>query len=195
VATISRLLQIIGLFCKRAISKRLYSAKEIYKLKEPTNRSHPIPVVTDWSPLCSVNASRHTCEWDMSHICTSRVTHMNYEWVTSHMWMCHVNCLNETCHAYDWVLLLMRMRSVMSRRWMSHVTPVNESCHTRERVMERVMSHTWASHVIHMHEMYTYEWVMPLIWMNHVTSHIWMSHVTHMNESCHTYDWGMSHMN
>ena len=28
VATISRLLQMIGLFCKRALSKRLYSAKE-----------------------------------------------------------------------------------------------------------------------------------------------------------------------
>jgi len=26
-----------------------------------------------------------------------------------------------------------------------------------------------------------------------VMSHIWMSHVTHMNESCHTYKWVMSH--
>jgi hypothetical protein len=42
VATISRLLQIIGLFCKRALYKRLYSAKETYNLKEPTDRSHPI---------------------------------------------------------------------------------------------------------------------------------------------------------
>jgi len=42
-ATISRLLQIIGLFCKRALQKRLYSAKETYHFKEPTNCSHPIP--------------------------------------------------------------------------------------------------------------------------------------------------------
>jgi len=42
VATISRLLKIIGLFCKRALSKRLNSAKETHNLKEPTNRSHPI---------------------------------------------------------------------------------------------------------------------------------------------------------
>ena len=42
VATISRLLKIIGLFCKRALQKRLYSAKETYDFKEPTNRSHPI---------------------------------------------------------------------------------------------------------------------------------------------------------
>jgi len=40
VATISGLLKIIGLFCKRALQKRLYSAKETYNFKEPTNRSH-----------------------------------------------------------------------------------------------------------------------------------------------------------
>jgi len=39
---ISRLLIIIGLFCKRALEKRRYSAKETYNFKEPTNRSHPI---------------------------------------------------------------------------------------------------------------------------------------------------------
>jgi len=43
VATVSRLLEIIVLFCKRALIKRWYSAKETYNFKEPTNRSHPIP--------------------------------------------------------------------------------------------------------------------------------------------------------
>ena len=42
VATISRLLKIIGLFRKRALSKRLYSAKETSNSKEPTNRSQRI---------------------------------------------------------------------------------------------------------------------------------------------------------
>ena len=42
VAPISRLLKIIGLFCKRALQNRRYSAKETYDFKEPTNRSHPI---------------------------------------------------------------------------------------------------------------------------------------------------------
>ena len=42
VATIRRLLKIIGLFCKRALYKRLYPAKETYNFKEPTHRSHPI---------------------------------------------------------------------------------------------------------------------------------------------------------
>ena len=42
VATISRLPENIGLFCKRALENRWYSTKETYHFKEPTNRSHPI---------------------------------------------------------------------------------------------------------------------------------------------------------
>jgi len=42
VATISRLLKMVGLFCKRVLCKRWYSAKETYNIKEPTNRFHPI---------------------------------------------------------------------------------------------------------------------------------------------------------
>ena len=37
VDTISRLLEIVGLFCKRAIKKRRYSANETYNVKEPTD--------------------------------------------------------------------------------------------------------------------------------------------------------------
>jgi len=47
VATISRLLKIIGLFCKRALEKRQYSAKETCNFKEHTNRSHPISMRTE----------------------------------------------------------------------------------------------------------------------------------------------------
>jgi len=54
VATISRLLKTIGLFWKRAPSKRLYSAKETYDFKEPTDRSHLILVVTQSVRLLSV---------------------------------------------------------------------------------------------------------------------------------------------
>jgi len=57
VATIqgSRLHKIIGLFCKRALSKRLYSAKETYIFKEPTNHSHPIS-----ESKCRTDGSRST---------------------------------------------------------------------------------------------------------------------------------------
>ena len=46
VATITRLLETIGLFCERTLQKKLYSTKETYNLKEPTNRRHPILVVS-----------------------------------------------------------------------------------------------------------------------------------------------------
>jgi len=42
VASVSMIDKIIGLFSKRALYKRLYSAKETYNFIGPTNRSHPI---------------------------------------------------------------------------------------------------------------------------------------------------------
>ena len=48
MATISRLLQIIGFFCKRALYKRWDSAKETFNFEEPTNRSHPIQKETSY---------------------------------------------------------------------------------------------------------------------------------------------------
>jgi len=42
VATISRLLQIIGLFCRILSLLQSSFATETYNFKEPTNRSHPI---------------------------------------------------------------------------------------------------------------------------------------------------------
>jgi len=42
VATISRMLKNIGLFCKRALQKRPVFCKETCIFKHPTNRSHPI---------------------------------------------------------------------------------------------------------------------------------------------------------
>jgi len=41
VALVSSIDSMIGLFCKRALWKRLYSAEETYNLIELTNRSHP----------------------------------------------------------------------------------------------------------------------------------------------------------
>ena len=68
VATMDRLLQIKGLFCKRALLKRRYDAKETYNLKEPTIRSHPISNV--------FSHTLHACAWrripsaDTSRECT-----------------------------------------------------------------------------------------------------------------------------
>jgi len=48
VAMISRLLKIIGLFCKRALVKSLYSAQETWTFMEPTHLSHPIADLHSW---------------------------------------------------------------------------------------------------------------------------------------------------
>ena len=42
VALVSRIDKIIGLFCKRDLLKRRYSAKETYNFIDPTDRSYPI---------------------------------------------------------------------------------------------------------------------------------------------------------
>ena len=49
VALASRIDKIIGLFCKRALKKRRYSAKETYDCIDPTDCSHPIGV---WYEMC-----------------------------------------------------------------------------------------------------------------------------------------------
>ena len=46
VATISRPLKIVGLFCRMSSLLSGSFAKETYDCKEPTNRSHPISCET-----------------------------------------------------------------------------------------------------------------------------------------------------
>jgi len=61
VATISRLLKIIGIFCKRALEKRLYSAKETYNFKE----------------LFEITSVRITCNSLFLHVdLTQKSTHL-----------------------------------------------------------------------------------------------------------------------
>jgi len=61
VATCSRFLESIGLFCKRALWKRRYSAKETYHFKEPTNRSHPI------APTCTIRITNQDLKERLPH--------------------------------------------------------------------------------------------------------------------------------
>jgi len=62
VAATSRLPKIIGLFCKRDLSKRRYSAKETYNFKEPTNRSHPIWLI-HVTPLVKESTTYDSFTW------------------------------------------------------------------------------------------------------------------------------------
>jgi len=57
---LSRLLKTIGLFCKRALQKRLFSAKETCNFKEPTNHIHPIRPESRSYRLRAMDTLQHT---------------------------------------------------------------------------------------------------------------------------------------
>jgi len=78
VATISRLHEIIGLFCQKALQKRLYSAKETYNFKEPTNRSHPIlPHVASTHQQTQIQSRVHTTRPITNHPPHTHTHHMH----------------------------------------------------------------------------------------------------------------------
>jgi len=72
VASVNRLDKILGLFCKRALLKRRYSAKETYNLIDPTNRSHPILRIEriSWDSSLSFHVCIYICNMYMQYICT-----------------------------------------------------------------------------------------------------------------------------
>jgi len=62
----------VGLFCKIALWKRRYSAKETYSFKEPTNRSHPIYSVKKKKCVCvSFVISLHMMCLSLTHVSVS----------------------------------------------------------------------------------------------------------------------------
>ena len=64
VATIRRLLKIIGLFCKRALQKRPVFSKKTHNFEEPTNRSPSIwRIYVQMVRSCEYSA--FICTWRM----------------------------------------------------------------------------------------------------------------------------------
>jgi len=106
----------------------------------------------------------------MSRIWRNDVAHIisSCDKVMSHIWMSHVTHMNESCHTYEWV---------MSHIWMSHVTHMNE--------LQRCFRSTVDVFLLSFFELFRGAARWPCRWMGHVG---------HMNESCHTYEWVMSHI-
>ena len=106
-------------------------AKETYNIKEPTNRSHPIPpqttsdrhlkqTATHWNMLQHTNASQHLCLSPTSYT-LKRVAHptatytrvmaraciytyiyiYEYTHVYVHMYTSPVAHMNDACHTYE----------------------------------------------------------------------------------------------
>ena len=75
VASIGWLLKIIGLFCKRVLYERRYSAKETYNFKEPIYRSHPIGLkVLRYRFITQHNTLQHTATCQSASISIHNTT-------------------------------------------------------------------------------------------------------------------------
>jgi len=147
LATISRLLKITGLFYKRALLKRLYSAIETHNFKEPTNHCRPMlwrsrvscanetykrdnilqkrPIILRSLLIVATPYRKESCL--MNGSCLIWMSHFAHEWVKSQMnepcriWTAHMNeaCRVRMSHdSYEWVMSHM---NELRRIWMSHV--------------------------------------------------------------------------
>ena len=95
VATCSRRMNIIGLFCKRVLWKRLYSAKETYNFKEPTNRSHPIlDMIHERTTEPTDKESCQLNDSDEGHICFGVGVWHNFSKVSTIVIFYHKSILN-----------------------------------------------------------------------------------------------------
>jgi len=115
-----------------------------------------------------------------------------YEWVMSHIRMSHVAHMKEPCHTYDSASFLFG--GYCGLIWMRHVTHTNEACHTHEWGMcKRVCTRTYTCIRTYTNEAcHTHEWGMSHAWMRHVT-HM-NENITHTNEVSHAHDWAISHV-
>ena len=90
--------------------------------------------------------------------------------------------MNESRHAYEWVMVHMWMRQTQVQPYRCIVD-----------LYQWVMSHITESR-------HAYIWVTPHVWKSHVTHmnmschmvHVWISHVTCLNESCNAYLCGVA---
>ena len=136
VPTISRPLQIVGLFWKRAQQKRLFSAKETYNLKEPTNCSHPIRRELERREG-HVSPHLFTCHHKYDTPFTDKTWHDIYipirheEHVSPHLFIHH--------HTYDTLLT--------DKTWHDTNIPIR---HELERQEGHIRPHVFRWNTIHL---------------------------------------------
>ena len=160
--------------------------------------------------VISINEWFSAYQWIISSISMSHLKHMNassYERHSSHIYEClmshriHIQSMaaqnqythvwNESCVIYKWLITHMRMSihdSLHTCEWVYttlHTHVCYEKLHMTHYMcaITRVWFHTW-------HHTLTHAKCIPS--SNTRSSSI--SHVTHLSESCHTFEWVMSHI-
>ena len=172
VPTMSKLLEIIGLFCNRALLNSLYSAKETYNFKEPINRSHPICVARHMFMCDSTHAILRHDSW----VCvTSRLAHMC---AMTHSYVWHVSYV---CHG-----------SLTCVTWLIHMCGVTHSCVWHDLFI----CVTWLIHTCDMSHSYVcHDSCICVTWLIHMCdmTHSYVWHDSFMCVTCLIHMCDMTH--
>ena len=123
IATISRLLKIMGLFCSISSLLQGSLAKETCNFKEPTDCSHPVPDIENSREKVQILKS------DLSTISTYKMTiKMTFEKFYRRWNRIYILKRDLATKFTESSHICM---SHVSHECMSHVTYMNESCHIR----------------------------------------------------------------
>ena len=216
VATISRLLKIIGLFCRISSLWYVSFAKETYNFKELTNRSHPTV-----SCVCALVHGMHVCKREWVCVCVGALARMlcltPNDMVSEFPCMHYVQTFcDEQMFTCEWHKHLFVTQSTPACLEMCYVwmTPfVMNKClgdsHVAFKACWSALCHScWVMSQdifmtrTHQDTAFHDSWHRV---MNNITywsaanihewviPHTQVSHVALMKESCHTCKWVMSH--
>jgi len=137
-----------------------------------------------------VNASCHIYEWIMSYI-----------WkVMPHIWKSQVHMKESKLHIdnEDFLLILNQWWDANKMRvfvWCNcGATHSCLRCHAFTNVIELIWKRKSRSLSMRRSQRSSASWMGYVTYIKWVMSRIRMSHVTHTNESCHTYEWVVSHL-
>jgi len=147
VAIISTLLKSVGIFCKRALYKRLYSIKVTYNFKEPTNRSHSIHISSMCRAVSSAfdaglaltNTQQYTATlcYTQQHTATHSNTqqHTATHYITQQHTAPHSTMLSHTCRAVSPACTAAHTPT----NTLQHTTP---HCNTLQQTTPHYNTHT-----------------------------------------------------
>jgi len=176
------------------VATEAYNARHISGASPCPNAQNMRDAPVWMSHVTHMNGSCHMYEWVMSH---KRPEYAWCSWMNAscyyrnesrctHNESCHTyeRVVKEACHAYEWVMSHIWMSRV--RLWAYNARHIwgASPCPDAQNMRDAPV---WTSLVTHMYEScYTYEWVIP---------HVWMSHVTQTPRTCMMllYAWVMSH--